>query len=52
VEGSVHPMTWTVTIVLIFIVFCVTAWAMDRSHRKNLENHQKEIDRIYRKYER
>lgn len=41
---------WSLAIIGIFIVFCITCWVMDRSHRKRLEEHSKRMDEIYKKY--
>jgi putative effector of murein hydrolase LrgA (UPF0299 family) len=41
-------LAWILCIIGCFVVFCVTCWVMDRTHRKNLEEHERRMDEIYK----
>jgi hypothetical protein len=43
-------MAWALAEGGIVIVVAVTALAMDRSHRRRLEEHNRKMDDLYRRY--
>lgn len=41
---------WTITILLCLAVFVIAQLWWTRQHRKNLDEHNKRMDEIYRRY--